>query len=118
MCLHMCIPLITSVNPIPCISSDPQNVFQRTMVNNILVRSGENCTIPCLVTDPDVTLMALESCDGQPLPSSMSYRSNLQQGVIISNVRKEYDGCFVCVGQLAGVKVTSSQYTVDVRLGK
>ncbi|XP_031141671.1 KIT proto-oncogene, receptor tyrosine kinase b isoform X2 [Sander lucioperca] len=95
---------------------DPQNVFQRTMVNNILVRSGENCTIPCLVTDPDVTLMALESCDGQPLPSSMSYRSNLQQGVIISNVRKEYDGCFVCVGQLAGVKVTSSQYTVDVRL--
>uniref|UniRef100_A0A8C9YZG6 receptor protein-tyrosine kinase n=1 Tax=Sander lucioperca TaxID=283035 RepID=A0A8C9YZG6_SANLU len=96
---------------------DPQNVFQRTMVNNILVRSGENCTIPCLVTDPDVTLMALESCDGQPLPSSMSYRSNLQQGVIISNVRKEYDGCFVCVGQLAGVKVTSSQYTVDVRLG-
>ncbi|XP_049901281.1 KIT proto-oncogene, receptor tyrosine kinase b isoform X3 [Epinephelus moara] len=95
---------------------DPQNAFQRTMVNVILVRAGENCTIPCLVTDPEVTLLALETCDGQPLPSGMSYRSNLQRGVIISNVRKEYEGCFVCVGQLGGVKVTSSQYTVDVRL--
>ncbi|XP_037620631.1 KIT proto-oncogene, receptor tyrosine kinase b [Sebastes umbrosus] len=95
---------------------DTQNAFQRTMVNVILVRTGENCTIPCLVTDPEVTLLALETCDGRPLPSGMSYHSNLQRGVIISNVRKEYEGCFVCVGQLAGGKVTSSQYTMDVRL--
>ncbi|XP_033985372.1 KIT proto-oncogene, receptor tyrosine kinase b isoform X1 [Trematomus bernacchii] len=95
---------------------DPQNAFQRTMVNVILVREGENCTLPCLVTDPEVTLLALEMCDGGPLPSGMSYHSNHQRGVIISNVRKEYDGCFVCVGQLDGAKVTSIQYTVDVRL--
>ncbi|KAM9362596.1 KIT proto-oncogene, receptor tyrosine kinase b [Symphorus nematophorus] len=95
---------------------DPQNPFQRTMVNVILVRAAENCTIPCLVTDPEVTLLALETCDGGPLPSGMSYHSNLQRGVIISDVRKEYEGCYVCVGQLDGVKVMSSQYTVDVRL--
>ncbi|XP_028274024.1 KIT proto-oncogene, receptor tyrosine kinase b isoform X2 [Parambassis ranga] len=95
---------------------DPQNAFQRTMVNVILVRAGENCTIPCLVTDPEVTLLALETCDGRPLPPGMSYHSNLQRGVIISNSRGEYEGCYVCVGQLGGVKVVSSQYTVDVRL--
>ncbi|XP_029365256.1 KIT proto-oncogene, receptor tyrosine kinase b isoform X1 [Echeneis naucrates] len=95
---------------------DPQTVFQRTMVNVILVREGENCTIPCLVTDPDVTLLALETCEGRPLPSGMSYYSNLQRGVIISNVRKEYEGCYVCVGQLGGLKVMSTQYSVDVRL--
>ncbi|XP_044045595.1 KIT proto-oncogene, receptor tyrosine kinase b isoform X2 [Siniperca chuatsi] len=95
---------------------DPQNAFQRTMVNVILVRAGGNCTIPCLVTDPEVTLLALDTCDGRPLPSGMSYHSNLQRGVIISNVRKEYEGCYVCVGQLGGVKVASNQYTVDVRL--
>ena len=88
------------------------------MVNVILVRAGENCTIPCLVTDPEVTLLALETCDGQPLPFGMSYHSSLQRGVIISNVRKEYEGCYICVGQLGGLKVTSTQYTVDVRLGK
>ncbi|XP_068448220.1 KIT proto-oncogene, receptor tyrosine kinase b [Clinocottus analis] len=95
---------------------DPQNAFQRTMVNVILVREGENCTIPCLVTDPEVTLLALETCDGRPLPPGLSYRSDPQRGVTISTARKEYEGCFVCVGRLAGVKVTSSQYTVDVRL--
>lgn len=97
---------------------DPQSVFQRTMVNNILVRQGENCTIPCLVTDPEVTLLALETCDRRPLPPGVSYLSDLRRGVIISNVRKEYEGCYVCVGQLGGEKVTSSQYTMDVRLGK
>uniref|UniRef100_A0A672G5S2 Mast/stem cell growth factor receptor n=1 Tax=Salarias fasciatus TaxID=181472 RepID=A0A672G5S2_SALFA len=95
---------------------DPQNPFQRTMVNIILVRAGENGIIPCLVTDPEVTQLSLETCDGQPLPSGLSYRSSLQRGIIISNARKEYEGCYVCVGQLDGVKVTSSQYTVDVRL--
>uniref|UniRef100_A0A672FN59 receptor protein-tyrosine kinase n=1 Tax=Salarias fasciatus TaxID=181472 RepID=A0A672FN59_SALFA len=92
---------------------DPQNPFQRTMVNIILVRAGENGIIPCLVTDPEVTQLSLETCDGQPLPSGLSYRSSLQRGIIISNARKEYEGCYVCVGQLDGVKVTSSQYTVD-----
>uniref|UniRef100_A0A8D3D1M1 Mast/stem cell growth factor receptor Kit n=1 Tax=Scophthalmus maximus TaxID=52904 RepID=A0A8D3D1M1_SCOMX len=76
---------------------DAQNAFQRTMVNVILVRAGENCTIPCLVTDPEVTLLALETCDGRPLPSDMIYHSNLQRGVIISNVRKEYEGCYLCI---------------------
>lgn len=100
------------------ISLDPLNAFQRTMVNVILVRLGENCTIPCLVTDPELTQMALETCDGRPLPTGMSYRSSHQRGVIINNVRKEYEGCYICVGQLGGTNVTSSQYTVDVRLGE
>ncbi|XP_023811723.1 mast/stem cell growth factor receptor kita [Oryzias latipes] len=95
---------------------DPHNAFQRSMVNGILVRAGENCTIPCLVTDPEVRNMALETCDKQPLPSGLSYRSNLQQGIIISNARKEYEGCYVCVGQLDRLTFRSIQYTVDVRL--
>ncbi|XP_075318861.1 KIT proto-oncogene, receptor tyrosine kinase b isoform X3 [Odontesthes bonariensis] len=95
---------------------DPQNAFQRTMVNVILVRAGENCIIPCLVTDPEVTNLALETYDGEPLPSGMSYHSNLQRGIIISSARKDYNGRYVCVGQLGGVKVMSSPYSVDVRL--
>lgn len=103
-----------SLSPPP----DPQNVFQRTIVNIILERAGENCVIPCLVTDPKVSHLALETCDGQPLPSGMKYHSNMQRGVIINSVRKTYEGCYVCVGRLGGVKVVSSQYTVDVLLGK
>lgn len=94
---------------------DPKNIFKRPMVNGILVRAGENFTIPCLVTDPNVTHLALESCDGRPLPSGLSYRSNLHRGIIINNARKEFDGCYTCVGKLAGERVVSSVYTVEVR---
>uniref|UniRef100_A0A8C5ARN0 receptor protein-tyrosine kinase n=1 Tax=Gadus morhua TaxID=8049 RepID=A0A8C5ARN0_GADMO len=97
---------------------DPQSAFQRTMVNNILVRSGENGTIPCLVTDPAVSLLALETCDGQPLPPGMRYHGDRQHGVVIGKVREEYEGCYVCVGRLDGAAVKSDRYTLDVRLGK
>uniref|UniRef100_A0A8C6SDF9 receptor protein-tyrosine kinase n=1 Tax=Neogobius melanostomus TaxID=47308 RepID=A0A8C6SDF9_9GOBI len=97
------------------VSTDPQNIFQHTMVSAILVRAGENCTIPCLVTDPNVTHLALETCNGQPLPPGLRYQSSLHRGIIINNARKEFEGCYVCVGRLAGERVVSSVYTVDVR---
>ncbi|KAJ0050746.1 hypothetical protein NL108_005137, partial [Boleophthalmus pectinirostris] len=93
----------------------PKNIFQRTMVNVILVRAGENCTIPCLVTDPNVTHLALETCDGRPLPSGLSYRSTLLRGIIINNTQKEFEGCYICVGRLAGQRVVSMSYKVEVR---
>lgn len=85
---------------------------------DIMVRTGENCTIGCLVTDPEVTLLTLETCDGRPLPLGMTYHSNPQRGIVIGSVRKEFVGCYVCVGQRGGVKVKSNQYTMDVRLGQ
>lgn len=87
-------------------------------MNVILERAGESCIIPCLVTDPQVSHLVLETCDGKHLPSGLKYHTNLQRGIIIINVRKEYEGCYVCTGQLGGVRVVSSQYTVDVLSGK
>uniref|UniRef100_A0A8C6P2D1 receptor protein-tyrosine kinase n=1 Tax=Nothobranchius furzeri TaxID=105023 RepID=A0A8C6P2D1_NOTFU len=84
------------------------------MVNNILVRAGEDCIIPCLVTNPEITSLTLETCDGQPLPSGMSFHSNFERGIIINDTTEEYVGCYVCTAQLSGNKVTSSLYTVDL----
>ncbi|XP_030588402.1 KIT proto-oncogene, receptor tyrosine kinase b isoform X2 [Archocentrus centrarchus] len=95
---------------------DPDNAFLHIMVNNKLVREGDSCTIPCLVTDPEVTHLGLETCDTQPLPSGMSYQSDIQEGITINNIQREYDGCYICVGLLRGVKVMSSKYTLEVRL--
>ncbi|XP_005941952.1 KIT proto-oncogene, receptor tyrosine kinase b isoform X1 [Haplochromis burtoni] len=95
---------------------DPYNAFLHIMINIKLVREGDSCTIPCLVTDPEVTHLGLETCDGRPLPSGMSYKSDLQEGITINNIQKEYDGCYVCVGLLHGVKVMSSKYNLEVRL--
>uniref|UniRef100_A0AAY5KRX2 receptor protein-tyrosine kinase n=1 Tax=Esox lucius TaxID=8010 RepID=A0AAY5KRX2_ESOLU len=95
---------------------DPQSPFQRSMVNGILVREGEELILPCLVTDPEVTLITLQTCDRNPLPSGLHYHADPQRGITIGNARKEYEGCYECEGQLGGDTVRSSQYTVDVRL--
>ncbi|XP_015244077.1 PREDICTED: mast/stem cell growth factor receptor kita-like isoform X1 [Cyprinodon variegatus] len=94
---------------------DPQNAFQPKMVNNMQVRTGQDLIIPCLATDPKVTNLALETCDGKRLPSGMTYSGHRQRGVIINNATKEFEGCYRCVGQLGGFKVMSSSYFVDVQ---
>ncbi|KAM6971765.1 KIT proto-oncogene, receptor tyrosine kinase b [Aplochiton taeniatus] len=95
---------------------DTQNAFQRTMVNGLLVRVGDNCSLPCQVTDPEITAVTLQTCDGQPLPPDLRYHSHPERGIVISDTRKEYEGCYVCAGELGGVAVKSNQYTVDVLL--
>ncbi|XP_061883321.1 mast/stem cell growth factor receptor kita-like isoform X1 [Entelurus aequoreus] len=94
---------------------DPAHAFQRTMVSVILVRAGENCTIPCLVTDPHVTLLALHTCDGRPLPSAMKYWTQREEGVTVGNAQKDFEGCYVCVGRRGDLNLTSGHYTLDVR---
>uniref|UniRef100_A0A1A7XJR8 receptor protein-tyrosine kinase n=1 Tax=Iconisemion striatum TaxID=60296 RepID=A0A1A7XJR8_9TELE len=114
---YTCVNIITKEqSSIYVFVTDFKNAFHRTMVDNILVRAGEDCIIPCLVTNPEITSLTLETCDGQPLPSGMSYHSNLERGIIINDTTEEYKGCYVCTAQLSGNKVTSSWYTVDVQL--
>ncbi|ROI16033.1 Mast/stem cell growth factor receptor Kit [Anabarilius grahami] len=95
---------------------DLENAFVRSMVNGLLVREGENCTIPCLVTDPAVNHLSLLTCTGTALPAGLTYIMNPERGITIRNVSKAFDGCYVCAGQMDEKPVKSNQYTLDVRL--
>lgn len=97
--------------------ADLENAFVRSMVNGLLVREGENCTIPCLVTDPAVNHLSLLTCTGTALPAGLTYITNPERGITIRNVSKAFDGCYVCAGQMDEKPVKSNQYTLDVRLG-
>ncbi|KAG9328512.1 hypothetical protein JZ751_013479 [Albula glossodonta] len=97
-------------------AKDPQNLFKKVMVHDILVKVGENSTIPCLVTDPAVAELGLETCDGHALPEGLSYRGSLEQGVIISHTQKAFEGCYACTGRLGGNPVRSDDFTLTVRL--
>lgn len=88
------------------------------MVNDLLVREGEHCTVPCLVTDPAVVNLSLHTCDGQQLPSGLSYSATLQRGILIANMSKDQEGCYICAGNLRGITVKSSQYIIEVRTGE
>ncbi|GAA6091919.1 KIT proto-oncogene, receptor tyrosine kinase b isoform X2 [Tachysurus ichikawai] len=94
---------------------DLENAFVRSMVNGLLVKEGEDCTLPCLVTDPAVTSLSLLSCRGSAVPAGLSYTADPQKGIVIHNITKVFEGCYVCTGLMGGVTVKSRQYNVNVR---
>lgn len=85
---------------------------------DIVAGEGDTASIPCLATDPSITDLHLQKCDGEPLPSSLRYSSSIETGVVLDDVRKDFEGCYVCVGILEGATVKSGQYQLNVRLGE
>lgn len=85
---------------------------------DIVAGEGDTATIPCLATDPNITELHLQKCDGQPLHNSLRYSSSIETGVVLEDVRKDFEGCYICVGTLEGATVKSGQYQLNVRLGE
>nr|XP_055041344.1 mast/stem cell growth factor receptor kita isoform X2 [Misgurnus anguillicaudatus] len=98
------------------VKADPENPFRRAIVFDIVAGEGDMVTIPCLPTDPNMADLHLEKCSGQPLPDSLRYSSSIEMGVTLNNVRKDFAGCYICVGTLEGATVKSGQYQLNVRL--
>uniref|UniRef100_A0A8C1X5A8 Mast/stem cell growth factor receptor Kit n=1 Tax=Cyprinus carpio TaxID=7962 RepID=A0A8C1X5A8_CYPCA len=97
---------------------DPENPFRRNIMFDFVAGEGETTTIPCLATDPHMTDLHLQKCDGQSLPNSLQYSSSIETGITLEDVRKDFEGCYVCVGTLEGNTVRSRQYQLNVRLGE
>uniref|UniRef100_A0A672S6B2 receptor protein-tyrosine kinase n=1 Tax=Sinocyclocheilus grahami TaxID=75366 RepID=A0A672S6B2_SINGR len=95
---------------------DSENPFVRSMVDGLLVREGEDGTLPCLVTDPAVNHLSLLPCTGSALPAGLIYIAHPQRGITIRNVSKAFEGCYVCAGEMDEKPVKSSQYNLGVRL--
>uniref|UniRef100_A0A8C1RQ62 receptor protein-tyrosine kinase n=1 Tax=Cyprinus carpio TaxID=7962 RepID=A0A8C1RQ62_CYPCA len=98
------------------LSADPENPFRRNIVFDFVAGEGEMTTLPCLATDPRITDLHLQKCDGQPLPNSLRYSASIETGITLEDVRKDFEGCYVCVGTLEGNTVKSGQYQLNVRL--
>uniref|UniRef100_A0A672LT52 Mast/stem cell growth factor receptor n=1 Tax=Sinocyclocheilus grahami TaxID=75366 RepID=A0A672LT52_SINGR len=95
---------------------DPENPFRRNIMFDFVVGEGETTTLPCLATDPRMTDLHLQKCDGQPLPNTLRYSSSIETGITLEDVRKDFEGCYVCVGTLEGNTVKSGLYQLNVRL--
>lgn len=88
------------------------------MVFNILTREGDTASIPCLATDPSLDNLRLETCSSGALASGLQFSSSLEQGIIIHNTKKAYEGCYICSGRLREELVRSHNYYLTVRPGK
>lgn len=98
--------------------ADPDNPFRKSMVPNILTREGDAASIPCLATDPNLENLRLETCSGRALASGLQFSASLEQGIIIHETQKAYEGCYVCTGILIDEYVRSNDYTLTVKPGK
>lgn len=98
--------------------ADPDNPFRKSMVYNILTREGNTASIPCLATDPSLDSLRLETCSSQDLASGLQFSPNLEQGILIHNTQKAYEGCYVCAGRLGEQHVKSHHYFLTVKPGK
>lgn len=98
--------------------ADPDNPFRKPMVSNIISREGYSASIPCLATDPSLENLQLKTCSSEALASGLQFSSSLEQGIIIHNTQKSYEGCYVCTGRLKEANVRSHIYHLTVRPGK
>ncbi|XP_069006795.1 mast/stem cell growth factor receptor kita isoform X1 [Embiotoca jacksoni] len=94
---------------------DPENPFRKSMVFNILTREGDSVSIPCLATDPSLDNLRLETCSSRALASGLQFSASLEQGIIIHNTKKAYEGCYVCTGTLVKEVVRSNNYSLIVK---
>uniref|UniRef100_A0A672IR01 receptor protein-tyrosine kinase n=1 Tax=Salarias fasciatus TaxID=181472 RepID=A0A672IR01_SALFA len=97
---------------------DPAKPFRKSLVFNILAREGFTACITCLATDPSLENLRLETCSGRALPSGLKFTPELEQGIIIHNTQREYEGCYVCTGMLMKQRVRSQDYYLTVKPGK
>uniref|UniRef100_A0A9J7Y369 receptor protein-tyrosine kinase n=2 Tax=Cyprinus carpio TaxID=7962 RepID=A0A9J7Y369_CYPCA len=94
---------------------DLENPFVRSMLDGLLVREGEDGTLPCLVTDPAVNHLSLLTCGGSGLPAGLTYSAHPQKGITIKNVSRAFEGCYICAGEMDEKPVKSSPYNLGVR---
>ncbi|XP_061153410.1 mast/stem cell growth factor receptor kita isoform X1 [Syngnathus typhle] len=94
---------------------DPDNPFRKSMVFNILTRVGDTASIPCLATDPSLSDLHLETCSGAALEPGLRFSARLEQGMVVRNAQKSYEGCYVCTGVLRGQHVRSHNYHLTVK---
>lgn len=94
---------------------DPDYPFRKSMVYRILTRVGDDVSISCLATDPSLENLRLETCSGGALASGLQFSASLEQGIIIHNTQKAYEGCYVCTGRLREEYVRSHDYHLTVK---
>ncbi len=109
--------LLPKMSPHSLFLADLENPFVRSMMDGLLVREGEDGTLPCLVTDPAVSHLSLLTCGGSGLPAGLTYKAHPQRGITIKNVSRAFEGCYICAGEMDEKPVKSSPYNLGVRPG-
>ncbi|XP_069030972.1 macrophage colony-stimulating factor 1 receptor 2-like [Embiotoca jacksoni] len=79
--------------------ADPSSVFVTPRNNMPNLKEGENFLFRCLLTDPSVTNLTLQSeGQGSGLPLGMNAIVDPRRGALIRDLRRSFKGEYVCSG--------------------
>ncbi|XP_037323625.2 macrophage colony-stimulating factor 1 receptor 2 isoform X2 [Pungitius pungitius] len=84
-------------------SADPSSVFVTPFILSPSVEEGKDFLFRCLLTDPSVTNLTLQSAgsegkNGWGLPRGMNVTFDLRRGALIRDLHRSFSGRYVCLG--------------------
>lgn len=100
--------------------SNPDTVFETPReVRQAEVKEGEDFLLRCLLTDPSVSNLTLQSEGdtsgrGQGLPPAMTVTFDPKRGALIRGLRRTFTGYYVCSGWKGGRQFRSKAVSLKV----
>lgn len=99
--------------------SDPSTMFV-TPIRIPSFEEGEDFLFRCLLTDPSVTNLTLQSVGGvgdggRSLPEGMNVTFNPRRGVLIQQLQRTFNGQYFCSGWRDGRQFRSKPVLLELR---
>uniref|UniRef100_A0A8C9TVE5 receptor protein-tyrosine kinase n=1 Tax=Scleropages formosus TaxID=113540 RepID=A0A8C9TVE5_SCLFO len=90
---------------------DPRCLFTAVSTFRPLKKEGEDCLLPCLLTDPSAADFSLRMVNSSALPAGMNYTTDPRKGITIRDLRSSYNADYVCSAKINGVEMVSRVLT-------
>jgi len=95
--------------------ADPNRLFWTSSTSLRVVRKeGEDCLLPCLLTDPTATDMGLRMDNGTTLPPGMNFTAFRHRGIFIHSLQPSFNADYVCTARVRGVEKVSRSFSINV----
>ncbi|KAJ8015320.1 hypothetical protein DPEC_G00024900 [Dallia pectoralis] len=94
---------------------DPASLFTTsTTALRVVKKEGEDCLLPCLLTDPEATDLGLRMENNTSIPPGMNYTADPRRGIFIRNLHHSYNADYVCRAKSHGVEMISKPFSINV----
>uniref|UniRef100_A0A8C5BPV1 receptor protein-tyrosine kinase n=1 Tax=Gadus morhua TaxID=8049 RepID=A0A8C5BPV1_GADMO len=80
----------------------------------VVRKEGEECLLPCLLTDPSATHMGLRMDNGTTLPPGMNFTAFPHKGILIHSLHPSFNADYVCTARVGGVEKVSKAFSINI----
>ncbi|XP_041054721.1 mast/stem cell growth factor receptor Kit-like isoform X2 [Carcharodon carcharias] len=95
---------------------DSKNLFVNPSLRQMFIggTEGAEAVIPCRVTTPMIKNLRLEKVKGTPMPKDLSYTADIYTGISITNLKRHFEGYYVCTAVLNGIVKKSARFKLQI----